>query len=186
MGIGISRFWAPISPLRSWSGPPAAAICKLKSTAACPAPLLVKYFQRAGLGWLVKGEVRKFVRFTQFDLRNGMRSLGVSTWYFGRNVLIYFDLETRKKILGGIRGALQPGGVLPDGFERNYFQPGRQLVRSTVRSHHRVSDPHATGNQMTAHPAKRKLPPGDSQITRGRFPRCWTSPLSPMHLGAGE
>jgi len=96
-----------------------------------PAALLVKYFQRAGLGWLVKTEVRKFVRFTQFDLRNSMRSLGVFDLVLCRNVMIYFDLETRKKILGGIRGVLQPGGYFLMGSSETTFNLDDNFVRST-------------------------------------------------------
>ena len=109
----------------------AGSYLQIEVNRGLPASLLVKYFQRAGLGWLVKSEVRKFVRFTQFDLRNSMRSLGVFDLVLCRNVMIYFDLETRKKILGGIRGVLQPGGYFLMGSSETTFNLDDNFVRST-------------------------------------------------------
>jgi chemotaxis protein methyltransferase CheR len=56
--------------------------------------------------------VRNMVRFQRFDLRDGMRTMGPFDVVFCRNVLIYFDQETKKKILEGIHGTLHRGGYL--------------------------------------------------------------------------
>ena len=109
----------------------AGSYLQIEVNRGLPAPLLVKYFQRSGLGWLVKSEVRKFVRFTQFDLRNNMRSLGAFDLVLCRNVLIYFDIETRKKILSGIRGVLHPGGYFLMGSSETTFSLDDNFVRST-------------------------------------------------------
>ena len=77
-----------------------------------PAKYLVKYFQRVGLDWQVKDEVRRMVEFREFDLRQSMRGLGPFDLVLCRNVLIYFDIKTKKQILGEIRGVLNPKGVL--------------------------------------------------------------------------
>jgi chemotaxis protein methyltransferase CheR len=77
-----------------------------------PVQYLVKYFTRVGLEWQLKDEVRRMVRFERFDLRQSMRSLGPFDVVFCRNVLIYFDTETKKKIMGDIRGTLFGGGYL--------------------------------------------------------------------------
>jgi len=69
---------------------------QLEVNRGLPAPLLVKYFRRAGLEWQLKDEVRRMVRFQPFDLRSSMRALGPFDVVLCRNVLIYFDLETRK------------------------------------------------------------------------------------------
>ncbi len=109
----------------------AGSYLQIEVNRGLPAPMLVKYFQRSGLGWLVKSEVRKFVRFTQFDLRNNMRSLGAFDLVLCRNVLIYFDIETRKKILSGIRGVLHPGGYFLMGSSETTFNLDDNFVRST-------------------------------------------------------
>ena len=77
-----------------------------------PASYLVKYFNRQGLEWQLKDEVRRMTRFQQFDLRQPMSSFGPFDIVLCRNVLIYFDVETKKKILGQIAGTIHPGGHL--------------------------------------------------------------------------
>jgi len=77
-----------------------------------PAKYLVKYFQRSGLDWQIKDEVRKMVEFAPLDLRQSLRTMGPFDLVLCRNVLIYFDIETKKKILGEIRQTLFGKGLL--------------------------------------------------------------------------
>jgi len=77
-----------------------------------PASYLLKYFERQGLDWQIKDRVRRMVAFEPFDLRKSMRAKGPFDIIFCRNVLIYFDVETKKKILRELRRALFPGGYL--------------------------------------------------------------------------
>jgi chemotaxis protein methyltransferase CheR len=77
-----------------------------------PASYLVKYFTRQGMEWRLKDEVRRLVSFRRFDLRQGMRGLGPFDVVFCRNVLIYFDQDTRRRILEQIGGTLNRGGYL--------------------------------------------------------------------------
>ena len=76
------------------------------------AALLVKYFRRSGLEWELDPDLRRLVRFQPLDLRASMRALGPFDVVFCRNVLIYFDLATRRQILDEIHGTLFRGGVL--------------------------------------------------------------------------
>ena len=77
-----------------------------------PAQQLVRYFQRDRAEWQVKDAVRRLVRFQPFDLRDRMNSIGRFDFVLCRNVLIYFDIDTKKKILREIEGVLNPGGFL--------------------------------------------------------------------------
>jgi chemotaxis protein methyltransferase CheR len=77
-----------------------------------PVNHLLKYFDRAGLDWQIKDRLRRMVKFESFDLRHGMRTKGPFDVIFCRNVLIYFNVETKKKILPELRGALYSGGYL--------------------------------------------------------------------------
>lgn len=77
-----------------------------------PVQYLVKYFERSGLDWQLKDEVRRMVHFETFDLRRSMRTLGPFDIVFCKNVLIYFDVATKKKILSEIKGTLFNGGRL--------------------------------------------------------------------------
>ena len=77
-----------------------------------PAKYLVKHFTRAGLDWQINDNLRSMVSFQRFDLRSSMRSLGPFDLVFCRNVLIYFDVETKKKILGELRTTIISKGLL--------------------------------------------------------------------------
>jgi len=77
-----------------------------------PARYLVRHFTRDGLDWQINNDIRAMVTFQRFDLRTPMRSLGPFDMVFCRNVLIYFDVETKKQILGEIRKTLNPRGIL--------------------------------------------------------------------------
>jgi len=77
-----------------------------------PVSYLVKYFTRAGLEWQLKDEVRRMVDFSTFDLRQSMSARGPFDVVFCRNVLIYFDLEAKRRILEEIHGTLFRGGYL--------------------------------------------------------------------------
>lgn len=77
-----------------------------------PAALLVKHFRRSGVEWHLSEELRRMVRFETIDLRNSMRALGPFDLVFCRNVMIYFDAETKAKIMKEIHGTLFRGGWL--------------------------------------------------------------------------
>ena len=94
-----------------------------------PAQLLVKYFTRVGLDWQLKDEIRRMVRFERFDLRESMRMMGPFDVVFCRNVLIYFDLETRRQILSQVRGVLSRGGYLLLGGAETTFNVDDQFIR---------------------------------------------------------
>ena len=97
-----------------------------------PTPFLLKYFRRAGLEWEIQEEVRRMVRFQQFDLRQSMRALGPFDVVFCRNVLIYFDLPTRKHIVEQIRGTLPHGGCLFLGTTETGQCIDKRFERKTV------------------------------------------------------
>ncbi len=87
-----------------------------------PALYLVKYFIQVGGAWQLKDDIRKTVTFRQFDLRQSMKSLGSFHIIFCRNVLIYFDVETKLKILDQLWMTLEPGGYLILGSAESVLQ----------------------------------------------------------------
>ena len=97
-----------------------------------PVSHLVKYFTRAGLDWQLKDEVRRMVRFAPLDLRQSMRTLGPFDIVFCRNVLIYFDIESKKKILAEIRETLFRGGYLLLGGSETTLNLDERFVRKLV------------------------------------------------------
>ncbi len=77
-----------------------------------PAGLLAKYFERQGLEWRLKEAVRRSVEFRKINLIEPWPPIAPPDIIMMRNVLIYFDVDTKKSILGKIRRLLQPGGYL--------------------------------------------------------------------------
>jgi chemotaxis protein methyltransferase CheR len=97
-----------------------------------PAALLVKYFRRSGLDWQLSEAVRRIVRFETIDLRKSMRTLGPFDLVFCRNVMIYFDNETKINIVKAIHGTLSRGGWLLLGGAEMAFSLEERFDRQTV------------------------------------------------------
>jgi chemotaxis protein methyltransferase CheR len=68
-----------------------------------PAALLIKNFTQAGDKWQIADALRRKVRFTQHNLLHDPSALGMFDVVFCRNVLIYFDLPTKTRVLAAIR-----------------------------------------------------------------------------------
>ena len=94
-----------------------------------PAQYLVKYFRRTGLEWQLKDEVRRMVRFESFDLRKSMSALGPFDIVFCRNVLIYFDVESKRRILRELQATLFKGGYLLLGGSETTLNLDDRFVR---------------------------------------------------------
>ena len=77
-----------------------------------PTSMLMKYFTRVGLDWQIRDDLRSMVRFEKLDLRGDLATLGRCDLILCRNVLIYFDLETKQQIIAAIQKILNPGGLL--------------------------------------------------------------------------
>jgi len=105
---------------------------QLEVNRGLPVTLLLKYFRRAGLAWQLKDEVRRMAHFRPFDLRSGMRSLGPFDVVFCRNVLIYFDMATKRRILEEIHGSLFRGGCLIVGTTEAGLPSGDRYQRQTI------------------------------------------------------
>jgi chemotaxis protein methyltransferase CheR len=99
-----------------------------------PAALLVKHFRRSGVDWQLNDTVRRMARFETIDLRKSMRALGPFDLVFCRNVMIYFDTETKKNILKELHGTLFRGGWLLLGGAETAFGVEEWFERQTVGS----------------------------------------------------
>jgi chemotaxis protein methyltransferase CheR len=77
-----------------------------------PAALLVKYFDRAGPAWRVKPELKNGIEFKQLNLMNAFPAMPRMDIVFLRNVLIYFDINTKRDILARVRKAMAPDGYM--------------------------------------------------------------------------
>jgi len=102
-----------------------AGIYRMERTASLPAERLRKHFLR-GAGSneglvSVRPELRALVRFGQLNLQSpvwpAQQHFDV---IFCRNVVIYFDREFQKKLLGRLADLLVPGGLLMVGHSESF------------------------------------------------------------------
>ncbi len=90
----------------------AGLFSQLEVNRGLPAALLVKYFQKRGDDWQIHESIRRMVKFQEVNLVMPWPSLPSMDIIFMRNVLIYFDLETRTSVLGHVHRLLRPDGYL--------------------------------------------------------------------------
>ena len=77
-----------------------------------PAALLVKHFRQHGTTWGLSDDVRRAVEFRELNLAKPWPVLPRMDLVFLRNVMIYFDVDTKRAILGRVARLLRPDGYL--------------------------------------------------------------------------
>jgi chemotaxis protein methyltransferase CheR len=77
-----------------------------------PIQLLVKYFTQIGELWQINSELRGMVQHKQLNLLQDFSHLGRFDVIFCRNVLIYFDQETKIGIFERMAKVIEPDGML--------------------------------------------------------------------------
>jgi chemotaxis protein methyltransferase CheR len=77
-----------------------------------PIQLLVKYFAQTGELWQINADIRAMVQHRQLNLLQDFSHLGKFDVIFCRNVLIYFDQDTKINTLERISKMLEPDGML--------------------------------------------------------------------------
>ena len=77
-----------------------------------PIQLLVKYFKQNGELWQISPELRAMVQHRQLNLLHDFSQLGAFDIIFCRNVLIYFDQETKINIFGRLARTMEADGFL--------------------------------------------------------------------------
>jgi len=77
-----------------------------------PAQMLIKHFEKTDGVWRINQLLRSMVRFRHFNLLDNLSTLGSFDIIFCRNVLIYFDVETKARALNAMAGRLNPHGAI--------------------------------------------------------------------------
>lgn len=82
---------------------------------------IARYFHKQGAGWIVQEKVRKLVEFCRANLVHPFQGLGTFDVIFCRNVLIYFDDDTRRRICRQFHDMLTDEGSLILGSAENLY-----------------------------------------------------------------
>jgi chemotaxis protein methyltransferase CheR len=77
-----------------------------------PIQMLMKYFTQSGDTWQISPEIRAMVQYRQLNLLADFSHLGAFDVVFCRNVLIYFDQETKIGVLERLSRVSEPDGYL--------------------------------------------------------------------------
>jgi chemotaxis protein methyltransferase CheR len=107
-----------------------------------PVQMLLKYFTQHGEMWQVNPDIRSMVTYKPYNLLDSFTALGQFDVVFCRNVLIYFDQNTKSDIMNRISKQMPDDGYLVLGAAEtvvglsNEFKsvPGKRGLYSTARA----------------------------------------------------
>jgi chemotaxis protein methyltransferase CheR len=77
-----------------------------------PITMMVKNFEKVDEMWRISPKMRQGVRFRKYNLLDDLRGLGRMDVIYCRNVLIYFDIATKKRVLEQMATMLADDGFL--------------------------------------------------------------------------
>jgi chemotaxis protein methyltransferase CheR len=77
-----------------------------------PISLLLKYFTQIGDNWQIAPSIRAMVQFRPLNLIGDFAHLGIFDVVFCRNVLLYFDQETKTRVLDRVACVMDREGYL--------------------------------------------------------------------------
>jgi len=86
-----------------------------------PDELRERYFRQDEFGWVVIPSLRRAIDFRRLNLIRPLPNLGSFDLILCRNLLIYLDLETRRRLCRGLHQALNPGGLLMIGAAESVY-----------------------------------------------------------------
>jgi chemotaxis protein methyltransferase CheR len=106
-----------------------------------PIQMLIRHFDQVGNDWHIKDELKRNISFRSANLLENFSSLGMFDVVLCRNVLIYFDQDTKNRILRAIAGNMAADGALLLGGAESVFgicnafagQPGLKGVYSHAK-----------------------------------------------------
>jgi chemotaxis protein methyltransferase CheR len=102
---------------------------QLEVNRGLPAPMLVKYFDRDGSDYVIKDKVRLKITFQAMNLIERWPAMPMMDLVFMRNVLIYFDVDTKRAILNRVKQVLAPDGFLFLGTAETTINIDESFVR---------------------------------------------------------
>ncbi|HTV22492.1 MAG TPA: protein-glutamate O-methyltransferase CheR [Polyangiaceae bacterium] len=90
----------------------AGVFSALEVSRGLPTALLHRYFEQRGADWQIDESLRRRIDFRELNLIGSWPALPKADLILLRNVLIYFDVETKQKILAKARQQLRPDGIV--------------------------------------------------------------------------
>jgi chemotaxis protein methyltransferase CheR len=101
---------------------------QLEVNRGLPAVMLIKHFDKVGADWQIKESIRKMISFQEVNLLERWPLASEQDIVFMRNVLIYFDIATKKVLLRRVRETLREDGFLFLGGAETTMNIDNELV----------------------------------------------------------
>jgi len=105
---------------------------QLEMNRGLPALLLVKYFTKTGTTWEIDPSLRNAIDFRLLNLAEPWPNLPRFDLVMIRNVLIYFDIELKKTILGNLKRVMTPDAYLFLGSAETTLSIDSEYERVTI------------------------------------------------------
>jgi len=116
-----------------------------------PVQMLVEHFIQDGTNWIISEQVRNMVQFKKNNLLEPLYSIGKMDLVFCRNVLIYFDVETKAKVVEAISKLLNNNGFMVLGGAETLLGISEKFDREDgYRGLYRLSGGQAKGVALSA------------------------------------
>ncbi len=102
-----------------------------------PAPLRAHCLRGVGSregGFMIDPALRRRVRFAQINLNAPLPDVGQFDMIFLRNVMIYFEAETKRQVVARLLAKLRPGGIFIVGHSEslNGLAPGLETLAPSI------------------------------------------------------
>lgn len=98
-----------------------------------PVQMLMAHFTQDGTHWQISDEVRNMVKFTELNLMRPFAHVGLMDVIYCRNVLIYFNSDTKRKVLDGVAKLLRPDGFLVMGAAETMMGHSEKFERADTK-----------------------------------------------------
>lgn len=118
---------------------------RLEINRGLPDGVIAEHFTRDGDYWQVNADIHELVTFRMLNLTEPIVSLGSFDVIFCRNVLIYFDHDTKRQILSQFHRMLTKDGILILGASENLIGLN-ELFNSARHDHTVYYEPIRAGN----------------------------------------
>jgi len=92
-------------------------------------PYLIRFFTQSGVNWQVKPELKRMITFRKLNLLSSLSSIGQVDIIFCRNILIYFDVKTKKAVVEKMTKVLNPGGIFFLGGSETLLGISSHMIR---------------------------------------------------------
>lgn len=109
-------------------------LCSEYALRTTPPNMIPKYFTKEGNQFRVNTNVKKLIQFGQINLNDAaqLRRVEPSHIVFCRNVIIYFDEDMKKRVIGAFYDNLLPGGYMVIGHSESLHN----ISRAFIPEHH--------------------------------------------------